>query len=183
MTCMWLTVAAVGVTGTLCIAATGARPLKVPQVLGFGDASRVQRDVRALVEALHRGDLDTVVRYTHPRVIAMQGGPTATRKVIEDVVLKLKGAGMRVESLTFPGPPEFLEGGGRRFAVVPTLSILAANGQRFESLNFQLGVLEPGSSDWVYVEGSRLTTQNVQALFPGFPATYEFPPFYRKKLP
>ncbi len=89
---------------------------------------------------------------------------------------------MRVESLTFPRAPEFLEGGGRRFAIVPTLSIIYANAQRVESLNFQLGVLEPKSTQWVYVEGSRINKQNVQELFPGFPATYEFPLFYRKKL-
>ena len=112
----------------------------------------------------------------------MQGGVQGTRRAVQDVVLKLKSAGMRVESLTFPKPPEFLEGGGRRFAVVPTLSIISANAERFESLNFQLGILEPGSTEWTYVEGSRITRQNVQSLFPGFPATYEFPPFYRKKL-
>jgi len=146
------------------------------------DAGRVQQDVKALIDALYNADVDTVVRYTHPTIIAMQGGLQGTRKAVQDVVLKLKSAGMRVESLTFPKPPEFLEGGGRRFAVVPTLSIISANGQQIESLNFQLGVLEPGSTEWAYVEGSRITKQNVQSLFPGFPATYEFPPFYRKKL-
>jgi hypothetical protein len=146
------------------------------------DAARVQQDVRALIHALYNADVDTVVRYTHPTIIAMQGGVQGTRRAVQDVVLKLKSAGMRVESLTFPKPPEFLEGGGRRFAVVPTLSIISANAQRFESLNFQLGILEPGSTEWTYVEGSRITRQNVQSLFPGFPATYEFPPFYRKKL-
>jgi hypothetical protein len=42
--------------------------------------------------------------------------------------------------------------------------------------------LDPNSTDWTYVEGSRLTKENVQSLFPGFPASYQFPPFYRKKL-
>jgi hypothetical protein len=79
-------------------------------------------------------------------------------------------------------PPEFLEGGGRRLAIVPTLTIVSANGQRVESLNFQLGVLEAGSTSWKYVEGSRINKENVQVLFPGFPQDYEFPKFYRKKL-
>ena len=147
------------------------------------DAIRVQTDVKTFTDALYNGDVDTVIRYSHPSIVAMLGGQDATRAAIEGVLLKLRGAGMRVESLTFPGPPEFLEGGGRRFAVVPTLSIITANGQRVESLNFQLGILEPGASEWRYVEGSRLTKQNVQVLFPGCPATYDFPPFYRKTLP
>jgi hypothetical protein len=31
---------------------------------------------------------------------------------------------------------------------VPTLSIISANGQQIESLNFQLGVLEPNATRW-----------------------------------
>jgi hypothetical protein len=38
------------------------------------DAARVQQDVRALIHALYNADVDTVVRYTHPTIIAMQGG-------------------------------------------------------------------------------------------------------------
>ena len=163
--------------------AIAARVPVLAQTDANDEGVRVQKDVRTLVRALYNGDIDTAVRYTHPRIVALLGGEDATRAAIEGVMLKVKSAGMRVESLTFPRPPEFLEGGGRRFAVVPTLSIVDANGQRLESLNFQFGILEPGASEWRYVEGSRLTKQNVQVLFPGFPATYEFPPFYRKKLP
>jgi hypothetical protein len=146
------------------------------------ETARVQQDVRALNDALYNADVETVIRYTHPSVIAMLGGIQSARKMVQDAVLFIKSTGLRVESLTFPRPPDFLEAGGRRFAVIPTLSILSANGQRLESLNFQLGVLEPNSTDWTYVEGSRLTKENVQSLFPGFPAAYRFPPFYRKKL-
>ena len=146
------------------------------------DARRVQEDVKSLVDALYGGDVETVLRFTHPKIIAMLGGKATSRKAVEDAVLTLRNAGMRLESLAFPKPPEFLAGGGRRFAVVPTLSIISARGQRIESLNFQLGILEPGSTDWTYVEGSRIADQNVQTLFPGFPTGYEFPPFYRKKL-
>jgi hypothetical protein len=130
----------------------------------------------------NNADVETVMRYTHPSVIAMLGGKQSARKMVQDAVLFIKSTGLRVESLTFPRPPDVLEAGGRRFAVIPTLSILSTNGQRRESLNFQLGVLEPNSTDWTYVEGSRLTKENVQSLFPGFPASYRFPPFYRKKL-
>jgi hypothetical protein len=112
----------------------------------------------------------------------MLGGMEAARKRLQETSLKFKSVGMQLESLTFPRPPEFLSGGGRRFAVVPTLSIISASGQRIESLNFLLGVVEPDSSQWTYVDGSRINKELVQKLFPGFPASYEFPATYRKKL-
>jgi hypothetical protein len=146
------------------------------------ESSRVQVDVRAILQAYYAGDVDTVLRYTHPTIVQMQGGVQATRGAIQHAVSTVTSVGMRLESLTFPKPPEFIEAPGRRFVVVPTLSVIAANGQQVESLNFQLGVLETDSAEWRYVEGSRINAQNVQILFPGFPAGYTFPPFYRKKL-
>lgn len=171
MNCLYPVVVSIGVL------AAGAQAVQPA-----GDTARVQQDVRALNDALYGGGVDTIIRYTHPNVIAMLGGTQSARKMVQEAVAFIKSTGLRVESLTFPKPPDFLEAGGRRFAVVPTLSILSANGERLESLNFQLGILEPNSTDWTYVEGSRLTKENVQVLFPGFPADYQFPPFYRKKL-
>jgi hypothetical protein len=146
------------------------------------EPARVQADVKALLHALYAGDVDTVLRYTHPTIVQLQGGMQPTRGAIQQAVSKITSAGMRLESLTFPKPPEFIEAPGRRFVVVPTLSIIVANGQQVESLNFQLGVLEKDSSQWQYVEGSHINDQKVKTLFPGFPAGYTFPPFYRRQL-
>ena len=146
------------------------------------ESARVQADVKAILQAYYAGDVDTVLRYTHPTIVQMQGGEQPTRGAIQHAITTVTSVGMKLESLTFPKPPEFIEAPGRRFVVVPTLSVIAANGQQVESLNFQLGVLEQGSAQWSYVEGSRINDQNVQVLFPGFPTGYTFPPFYRKKI-
>ena len=160
----------------ICLAAS-ASPAQAKD-----ESQQVQEDVRTIIHAVYDGDLDAVLRFTHPKVIEMQGGEAATRSAVEQAVQQLKAMGMHIESLSFPKPPEFLEGGGRRFVIVPTLSVIVMGDQRAESLNFQLGVLEPRATHWVYVEGSRVNRENVQSLFPGFPEDYEFPPFYRMKL-
>jgi hypothetical protein len=145
-------------------------------------AQVVQRDVKRLIDALYAGDVDTVIGFTHPTIVRMMGGAQPARAATQQALQQVSNLGMKVEELSFPKPPQFLEGGGRKFAIVPTLMIISANGQRIESLNFQLGVLDSPSTSWKYVEGSRVNKQNVQTLFPGFPADYDFPEFYRKKL-
>ena len=146
------------------------------------EAKRVQEDVKAIANALYAGDVDTVLRFTLPMIIEAQGGMEKTRATLQPVLDKFKSVNMKLESLTFPKPPEFLQDGDRRFAIVPTLSVISGNGQKVESLNFQLGVLEKGSTQWHYVEGSRVNAENVQILFPGFPKDYKFPETYRKKV-
>lgn len=143
---------------------------------------KVQKDVEACMRALYAGDVDTVINFTHPAVLAKLGGRVASRAAMVTAVQQIQKSGMRIESLTFPRPPEFLQGGDRWFAVVPTLSIFASGSQRFESLNFQFGILEPGAEAWLYIDGSRVEATDVTKLFPGFPESYRFPEFYRRKL-
>lgn len=142
----------------------------------------VQRDVKELLQAMYRGDLDTVLRFSHPKAIETLGGPSVARAAMEMAIQHILDIGMTLEAFSFPRPPEYVEGIERRFAIVPTLSIMAAQGQRIESLNYQFGVLEPGADGWTYLEGSRINQQNVRGFFPDFPADYVFPEFYRKRL-
>lgn len=156
------------------LAACAAAPGPVPEL--------VQRDVRLLLQALYAGDVDTVVAYTHPAVLVTLGGRERVHAAVTDVVRGLQKRGAKLESLTFPRPPEFLQADDRWFAIVPTLAVLVVDGQRFESLNFQFGVLEPDASSWTYIDGSRVEATDVPRLFPGFPSTYRFPAFHRRKL-
>lgn len=146
------------------------------------DLEPVQQDVKELNAAIYRGDIDAILRFTHPKAIEMLGGQDAARAALEQGLLPALEAGMTLETLTFPSPPEYLRGQDRRFVIVPTLSVMSFQGERIESLNFQFGVLESGIQGWSYLEGSRVNKENVQSLFPDFPADYTFPEIYRRKL-
>lgn len=142
----------------------------------------VQRIVEAGARAVYRGDVDAVLATSHPVVIRMLGGMDRARDTLKKTLEPILSIGMSIESFAFPRPPEFLDVGERRFVIVPTLTVLTANGARVESLNFQFGVLEPGALEWKFVEGSRLNDDNVHRLFPDFPPDYVFPEIYRKRL-
>jgi hypothetical protein len=166
-------------------------PDGVPSVKDRGVVSRpdrsseteiVQTDVRRILNAVYQGDVDTVVGYTHPKIIELMGGITQTKSLLRTALSKTQGTRMTLESLTFPVDPTFLKTDLNHFVIVPTKSVVRANGQRLESLNYQVGIRAVGTSKWTYIEGSRINKQNVRTLFPDFPSDYEFPGFYRKRL-
>jgi hypothetical protein len=78
--------------------------------------------------------------------------------------------------------PTFTNNAAHYFAVVPTKLVLTVKGQRLESLNYQFGVRDVAQTNWTYIEGSRITAENVRTFFPDFPSGFEFPKVYRKKL-
>lgn len=165
------------------------RSLLLTLLLAFGtipgqaeELQQVQKDVKQLAEALHRGEFDTVLRYTHPAIIDLHGGYIATQTVLERGMKPIIAEGLALDSFTFPGPPDYIEGEARRYVIVPTLSVISFRGQKVESLMFQFGVLEPGAVRWTYFDGSHLKPELLESLFPDFPAGYEFPKTYRKRL-
>jgi hypothetical protein len=153
-----------------------------PDKKPLSDVEVVQADVRKNANAVYQGDIDTVLAYTHPKIIGMMGGVTRAKTVLTGTLSQIQTMGMTLESLTFPAEPTFLKSDANHFVIVPTKSIVVAAGQRLESLNYQFGIRAVGTTNWTYIEGSRINQENVGTLFPDFPADYEFPPFYRRKL-
>jgi hypothetical protein len=148
-------------------------------------APHVQKNISDNEHALLKGDVDVVLSFTHPRIIEMLGGREAARvQMLNSIVATIKATGMEIISFTFPAPPQFLSSGGNEFVIVPTLSVVrfAKTGKRVESLNFQVGMLDPVTKSWKYVEGSRVNEQVKALLLPGFPPDFKMPQFYRKLL-
>jgi len=143
----------------------------------------MQQDVRRLLGALYAGDIDTLLKYSYPAVVAAMGGHDAAKTTLAGAVGQLQTLGMKVESLVFPEAPTFIQGNnGRRYAIVPTKSVVSAKGQQVQSYNFQLGVKEANDSQWTYLEGSRMTPQVLSSMFPDFPSGYQLPKISREKL-
>jgi len=142
----------------------------------------VQQDIKKLTQAVFSGDVETILGFTHPTVVAMLGGRDAARATLQQSSDQFVNGGVALESLTFPGPPDFIAVEDRRFAIVPILTIMSIDGQRIEIFSFQIGVREPGATDWTYVDGIRINGQNVGTLFPDFPSDYDFPEVHTKLL-
>jgi hypothetical protein len=110
------------------------------------------------------------------------GGASKATNILKNTFQQFQSKGMKLESHTFPKEPIFLKSDRHAFAIVPTKSIIVAQGQRLESLNYQFGIKQSGQTNWTYIEGSRINSTNVVELFPDFPKNFVFPTFYRKKL-
>lgn len=139
------------------------------------EAERVKAGVRANYAALYAGDVDAVLELTHPRVLEVMGGRANARRVLEPTFEQMRSLGLRLQTLHFPEEPEFLDGEENEFVVVTTDVVVRSGSREVESRNFLLGARARGASDWTYVEGSRLDGDNLELLFPDFPAGHELP--------
>jgi len=142
----------------------------------------VHEDVRLMVSAVYSGDVDTVMRYTHPLVVEDLGGEEEARMAVTLGFELFDKAGLKLESLEFPSDPDFVKGKGYRYVVVPTRSVITAMGTRTDSSGYQFGARAINDDQWRYVDGTRLTQARVASMFPDFPSDYTLPTIQRKPL-
>lgn len=135
------------------------------------ETTAVENDIRTLVGAFYDGDSDTVLKYLYPPMVASTGGPDVTRNAVS----MMKRRTMKLDSISFPKSPDFLDGSFRRFAVLHTKTVLSDGSRKLEHLNLQIGIKAPGEPHWSFVEGWRMAPQQFRSLFPDFPSDYELP--------
>jgi hypothetical protein len=145
-------------------------------------SSQVQADVQSVLRAADQGDVETTLRFTHPKVVQVLGGPDTARQVLQRLLASARESGLHREAVSFPSPPTCISAGARRFVIVPTLTVFSTKTGRIESLNYQLGVKEPEQSGWTYLDGRRANARTVHQFFPEFPRGFSFPSAYRKPI-
>ena len=155
-------------------------------VAGFAFADdaedkRVQSDIKSVSQAMFAGDVDTLLRYTHPKIIELMGGEAQARETLETGALRQMKV-MTLEAVEFPAAPTFFGSEKNDFVFVPNRLRFSGGDRRVEIESFHLGVRSKGSTDWTYVDGANLNSSTAPSLFPDFPSDAEFPPVRMRDL-
>jgi hypothetical protein len=156
---------------------TEPEPGRQDQNALHSDPQVVLADLERLTKAFYSDDLNTILALTHPNVIEQMGGPAQAKSLLKNSLERIQASGVSIESCTFPESPKFTEGANHQFVVVPMKLVLAARGQRRESVHCQVGVRAPGATNWTYIEGSQ-----VRVFFPDFPSNVALPEVKGKAL-
>ncbi len=167
----------VAIVGQLLAGAARASEQVQPEAMEV-----VQRDVRQALEAFYAGDVDTVVMLTFPAVSQAAGGVESLRATMQTAMYQIRRLGIKLDSLTFPEAPRFVQTRDHEYVVVPTRTVLSSGTQRVENYGFQFGIRDLDSRQWTYLDGVRLSEGVVHEMFPDFPTGFRFPTVSKKRL-
>ena len=162
-----------------------AAPPALSQQRGAPQSERaveVQNQVRRLVNAVYTADVETAMSFTHPEIVAMTGGDAAARTALGETFLQIEEAGLQLERIYFPSDPVFLDGEVNEYVVAPTAYFVKSGERTMHSISYQLGSRPKGTEKWVFVEGSRVTPELMDQVFPDFPSDFELPQVRREML-
>jgi hypothetical protein len=125
--------------------------------------------VNTIGSATASNDYETVVNYTHPKVIAEAGSREVLLKAMDLVMTSTKAKGAKIVSSRVSGDVKLYQVPGARYAVVPTETIIDLSGRRVKGLGSQIGHQPSSEKRWTYVSSNKLQGRKLRKMFPDFP--------------
>ena len=133
-----------------------------------------------LTEAFRKGQYETILALTYPKLTELMGGREKMLSVLKQAVDELNHGTIRVTSTEIGEVSEPVSGGDKLFCVVfENLHLALPNGTG-ESPGYLLAISVDQGKTWTFLDGAGLTPEAVKLVCPDLPATLKLP---EKKQP
>jgi hypothetical protein len=127
----------------------------------------IKEEAQKCAKALLAGDCDSVVAYTHPRIVKAMGGKEAMITALKQGMSQMQADGTRFLEATVgqPGNPKRI--GAWMTSMIPQHLVLKVSGGKLYKDSSLLGISEDDGKHWVFVDlGGNVTKDQLGELFP-----------------
>jgi hypothetical protein len=162
--------AAVGLL-VCALAAAGAR---ADERASAGENARAQ--ATQMYDAFVRGDDDTFVAFTEPRLVALLGGKARTTILMKKARLDMRSVGWVIESATVSAPQQVVLAGMDKIqAVLPAEVVYRKRRGKVHVPSFLVGFSSDGGKTWKFIDTGRLGEDTIRKTFPECSAALRLP--------
>ncbi len=129
---------------------------------------------RACAAATVAGDAATLLRFTHPKVVAGVGGPEKFVEIMTRGFANMKDQGLALEGAEVDRAAALLESRDGLYCVLPMRIVLRLPQGRFRSGSFLVGVSGDQGASWTFVDGAP-GAASIRKLLPNLPRGLKLP--------
>ncbi|TFF30429.1 hypothetical protein [Mucilaginibacter psychrotolerans] len=140
------------------------------------DTAVVKHQANLIAQATFKGDYETVIAYTHFRLVAMSGGKEKLRQLITERMKELKDQGITGFSGTIGTPGKFYLAGNELHCLLPEDIILTTSVGRYLSRSYLLGVSSDKGKNWTFLDVGSMSADILHQLLPNFNDDLKIPP-------
>lgn len=141
------------------------------------DLKQIQKEVKALYDAVMNGDTDVIVPMTNEELTQIMGGPKKVAAAAKANAEQFKTLQFGVESFEFPKPPEVVQGSEKTYVVVNIKTVNTIQGTKRIAMTSAFIGCQDASGKWRYCDTNNL--RELQKQVPEFmadlPKDYELP--------
>ncbi len=142
--------------------------------------AQIKADAQKCAEAAVKGDYDSMVKYTHPRVVEKMGGKDKMVEVVKKSMAQMQQQGAEFSGASVGEPESPKKIGAFLTCKVPEHVVIKIGGGKLESDSTLLGISEDGGKKWTFIDLGPLKKEAFAMLFPELADKIELP---EKKQP
>ena len=159
---------AVALTVALTVAAS-------PDASAAPPETTAQIEAQRMWSAFLKADLEGFAGFSHPSVVKMNGGKRQLLDLLRKGFAEMKKQGVSFESAQVERPSRAVQAGSELHLVVPMKMVMKRPEGRFLVRSYLIGVSADSGRTWSFVDGARVTAENVRKVLPNFSARLTLP--------
>ncbi|WP_342644759.1 hypothetical protein [Mucilaginibacter sp. CSA2-8R] len=140
-----------------------------------------QAQIAALVQkigdATVKSDFETVLAYTHPKLVAEAGGKDSLLSIVNKSFEVMKSQGIAIKSFTIGRPGEVSKIDQLYFSVVPQTLVMQVPGGTLSAQSCTLAVSEDAGQHWFFINPKAENEARLWAIFPQMKGKLIIPTF------
>jgi hypothetical protein len=162
--------------GILLLAGCNSKPSGPTIDASQVDLSTVRQQAQAMSKAALEQDHETLVDYTHPKIVQGMGGRAKMIERLRGMAKEMEASGFTMVANEVGEPGEPVVEGSTAYVVLPTKLQLKGPKVRGVSEGFLIGVSEDAGKTWKFIDGAGLKTpEDRKRAFPELPVRLRLP--------
>ena len=126
----------------------------------------IKQEAQNCAKAALTSDYDTIVRYTHPRIVKGMGGKEAMIGVLKSGMSQMHADGAEFLDVTIGKPEDPKKIGAWITSIVPQHQVLKVRGGKLYSDATLLGISEDNGKHWVFIDLGPVSKEQFGQVFP-----------------
>ncbi len=127
---------------------------------------QITAGVQKIGEATVKSDFETVLAYTHPKIIAAGGGKDSLMSVVKKNFKQMQSQGIAIKSFTIGVPGDIEIIGRLHYSMVPQTMVLQVPGGTLSAKSSTLAVSEDSGQHWYFINPKNKDEATLWAVFP-----------------
>lgn len=129
-------------------------------------AAQIKAAAQLMGKATMNGDYNTVVKYSHPKLIAMAGGSEKMLGFIKQSLEQVKSQGVKIESVTMGEPTKVVNIGGGLYSTLLQTVVISINNRKVTNSSTVLANSTDKGKTWTFVDAGGMSDEQLKQLFP-----------------
>jgi hypothetical protein len=126
----------------------------------------VRQEAQKCADALLAGNYETVIGYTHPRIVQLMGGKGPMLDTLKRGTKDMAAKGVAIEKIAISVPLDPKTSDGLLYAMIPETMTIKAPGGTITKENMMVGLSYDSGKKWVFIDADALTDPATKAALP-----------------